>query len=487
MCQFEVDFEAASFGGFTCSSTAAVVPLPYRESTPRPAPLGHATQPTRFFAPAPVCQAAGFCRAPRTASAVSGTEIDGVIGATFSQWADPIARRLRFRYRASRRSAERTGGFAVSLLAAMDAWGLSAWPTVEHPCVQAWIGAAAPNATSRVAASTLRVRKWAATMVLATAAELGAPVPISPAVPPRRPSDDVAVVVELWSQRGLSDSDRVELDPLLPKIQAWVLESEPSTPHKARSRLRAVAGMTLHAHRTLGSSDAAVVLNEHNVENWTLRVNAHRTETWRYLARQALRSVGEAVNPEGWSYRPVQVSRPSQSRPYSLSEEFAFRRIAARQGHSTRAERLWVVTALLGAGLRGPEAALIHVVDVIDLGEERLGIKVRGRHQRIVPVRREYTATARAAIEAANGPKFVTLTTPSRISRVAARIKLDGRPMLLSRARATWLRAHLHAGTSLEVLRAIAGPLSAARLDDLLRDPLEVLDPLSAAMRGLGP
>ena len=38
----------------------------------------------------------------------------------------------------------------------------------------------------------------------------------------------------------------------------------------------------------------------------------------------------------------------------------------------------------------------------------------------------------------------------------------------LRRARATWLTAHLVVGTPLLVLREIAGPLSAATLDDLL-------------------
>ena len=419
---------------------------------------------------------------------MSGSDFDGVVGETFSQWAEPISKKLRFRYRASRRSAERTNDWTVSLLAAMDAWALSSWPTIQHPCIQAWIGAAvAPNSSARVTASTLLVREWAAALVLEVAAEVGAPVPVSPAAPPRRPVDDVPVVIDLWSPRGLCESDRREIDLLLPKVRVWVQASEPKTSHKARSRLRAVARMTLHAQQTLGTSDTQVVLDERNVEHWALRINAHRSETWRYLARKALREVGEVVNPEGWSYRPAQLSGPSKAQPYGPNEEFAFRRIAGRQGHSNRAARLWVVAALLGAGLRGLEAALAQLEDLIELGEGRLGVKVRGRHERIAPVRREYTATARAAAEAAAGPKFVTLTTPNPTSRVAARIKLEGRTLNLSRARATWLRAHLHGGTSLGVLRAIAGPVSVVRLNDLLREPLEVLDPLDAATRGLGP
>ena len=58
------------------------------------------------------------------------------------------------------------------------------------------------------------------------------------------------------------------------------------------------------------------------------------------------------------------------------------------------------------------------------------------------------------------------LETPP--ARAANRIRIGDMSLSLRRARSTWLTAHLEAGTSLPVLREVAGPLAAATLDDLL-------------------
>ena len=55
----------------------------------------------------------------------------------------------------------------------------------------------------------------------------------------------------------------------------------------------------------------------------------------------------------------------------------------------------------------------------------------------------------------------------------------------LRRARSTWLAAHLVAGTPLPALRAIAGRLSAYRLDMLLAALGDSLDAEAAAVQGL--
>ena len=53
-------------------------------------------------------------------------------------------------------------------------------------------------------------------------------------------------------------------------------------------------------------------------------------------------------------------------------------------------------------------------------------------------------------------------------ARAANCIRVGYIALSLRRARATWLTAHLEAGTPLPVLREMAGPLATATLDDLL-------------------
>ena len=55
----------------------------------------------------------------------------------------------------------------------------------------------------------------------------------------------------------------------------------------------------------------------------------------------------------------------------------------------------------------------------------------------------------------------------------------------LRRARATWLTAHLVAGTPPLVLRKIAGPVSAATMDDLLAATGHTVSPEQAVIKGL--
>ncbi len=59
--------------------------------------------------------------------------------------------------------------------------------------------------------------------------------------------------------------------------------------------------------------------------------------------------------------------------------------------------------------------------------------------------------------------------------------------LYLTRARSTWLQAHLLAGTPLAALRVIAGPLSLNTLTQLLSVATQNVDPEDAARQGLKP
>ena len=69
-------------------------------------------------------------------------------------------------------------------------------------------------------------------------------------------------------------------------------------------------------------------------------------------------------------------------------------------------------------------------------------------------------------------------------ARAANRRRIGGTSLSLRRARATWLTAHLVAGTPPLVLREIVGPLSAATLDDLLT-AAHTISPEQAITEGL--
>ena len=65
-------------------------------------------------------------------------------------------------------------------------------------------------------------------------------------------------------------------------------------------------------------------------------------------------------------------------------------------------------------------------------------------------------------------------------------IEVDGQGSLsLRRARATFVCAHIRAGTPLDVLNEIAGPISGAYLQQMLAYCAGSVDPMDAANRGL--
>ena len=64
--------------------------------------------------------------------------------------------------------------------------------------------------------------------------------------------------------------------------------------------------------------------------------------------------------------------------------------------------------------------------------------------------------------------RFIVTQDRNAAARAANRVAVGDTALSLRRARATWLTAHLEAATPLPVLREVAGPLSAATLDDLL-------------------
>ena len=175
--------------------------------------------------------------------------------------------------------------------------------------------------------------------------------------------------------------------------------------------------------------------------------------------------------------------------PYDAHHEAGFRAVAGMPGTENPEAQLWVVAAAFGTGQRGPEIVAGETGDVCEVGEGRLAVRVRGRDARLVPVRECCTELVRRAARLVaersdESTRFLGSSDRNAAGRIASSLPItDG--MSLRRARATWLTAHLVAGTPLLVLREIAGPLSVATLDDLLAATDHTVSPKQAVTEAL--
>ena len=268
------------------------------------------------------------------------------------------------------------------------------------------------------------------------------------------------------------DTDPATLTAVLCEARTLITAISPPTATAARRLLWAVAPFGVWATATVGSFSADTI-NARNVEAWISGVNKRQPQGWRNAARAALRQVGRTVNPLGWPDQPDEVGRPPACPPYDFAEEAMFREAAGLPGPEDPATTLWVAAASCGAGMRGPEIGAAETSDLTEIEAGRLVVQVRGRDARIVPVRACWTDTARRAVKlvqqrANRCPRFIVAQDRNAAARAANRVHVGDTALSLRRARATWLTAHLEAGTPLPVLRQVAGPLSAATLDDLL-------------------
>lgn len=271
----------------------------------------------------------------------------------------------------------------------------------------------------------------------------------------------------------------------LPLVRCWVAAARPGSVSLTSSMLGVVSEFTMWVHATSGAVDARL-LSPTNVEHWVNQVNAGRPKTWRDSKRYMLRRVARAAFPAGWIQPGEPVGKRVPAVPYTPSDEAVFRLSARLPARADPGGRRWVVAATLGAGLLSPVIASATTDDVIELGDGRLGVHVRGKHARVVPIRGDYTALVAEAMKLVGTGRFVRATHRTAVSMLCRQLGFDGQVLMVRRARSTWLVAHLHAATPLSVLRRIAGPVSGDTLTALLESAAADLDAVDAAFRGLG-
>ena len=191
---------------------------------------------------------------------------------------------------------------------------------------------------------------------------------------------DVIQVLERWRPTKWSQSDLRILEPLMPTIRGWVERMDLPDADHTRNFLLAASAIAVWALRSFGNADPTVVFHPSNVEAWSMTVRANKSLRWRQTTRSRLRALGRVINAEGWPPPTQQVSKHAVARPYAIVDERVFRLVYGLPGPANRSQRLWIVSASLGAGLRGNAIAAAHTSDIENIGDGRLAVRVRGNN-----------------------------------------------------------------------------------------------------------
>ena len=278
------------------------------------------------------------------------------------------------------------------------------------------------------------------------------------------------------------DADRGDVDAVMPRVRSRVAAAAPPTPKVARLLLWAATRFSLWGLKW-GIADDETLWQRHNVETYLASEKARQPETWRYEMRSALRRLGTTANPAEWPPPPPPIGRSGPPEPYEPHQERGYIANVLLSGYPQRAGRLFALGASAGAGMSGPAIRAARVEDLVDLNGDRVGVHVEGRYAEVVPVRDLYTVVVREAAQEARTGKFILAEGTNAVYNIAAGITNDG--LSLPRARATWLVAHLVAGTRHPALEAVAGRVSLTTLDALLPPACSVLTPKQAVEEAL--
>ena len=166
-------------------------------------------------------------------------------------------------------------------------------------------------------------------------------------------SPEVAAKIAAWRPRKVSPEDAEALEVVLPSVRSWVAAAQPDSPDATSPLLWAATHMALWFYKRFRKLDAEETLSEHNIEHFTMYVNAHRSRGWRHAARSNLRKVARAVNPDLWPLQYREVGYRDAAAPYSPEEEARFVRLVMLPGRLNYAARIWVVVRHLRCWLDG--------------------------------------------------------------------------------------------------------------------------------------
>ena len=305
--------------------------------------------------------------------------------------------------------------------------------------------------------------------------------------PKASPLSDEAAAVTGWLPLSARRMDPAVLAEIQPVAQAGLHSVAPRNRVQAQELLRAMYVYLPWALRKRGTLSNGTVWHPHTVDDYLDDVKNERSVEWRQNNRIILARVGRAANPTGWPRKPAPLGRSPFAEPYSVAMETALciagELRCLQQGEPAE---LFTVVGSIGAGMSGTEIEAAEPCHIINLTEDRLGIRIYGDHERVAPVRERYTRLAELAVQAANGQPFISQTSANAVYRAAERVSVKNAGHLsFPRARNTWLLAHLRAGTELSDLERFSRPVKADTLTALLKIAASDIDPIEAALRGL--
>ena len=262
----------------------------------------------------------------------------------------------------------------------------------------------------------------------------------------------------------------------MPRVRALVIAAAPATPKVARTLLWAATRFALWGI-DWGITADEMLYQRHNIEAYLVSERKLQPESWRYAMRSALLRLATTANPAEFAPPPPPIGRSGPPKGYEQYQEEGFIANAFLGGYPQRAARLFILGTAAGVGWPGPRIREARVEDLVDLRGGRIGIRTEN-YAEVVPCRDLYTEVVREAAREARTGKFISTDGEQSVYNIAAGLTEEG--LSLPRANATWLVAHLVAGTRLPVLEAVAGRKSLTRLDALLPPASRVLTPEQA-------
>ena len=281
--------------------------------------------------------------------------------------------------------------------------------------------------------------------------------------------------------------DQETIDTIMSVALPVIEVTNPSNYVQGQTRLRMFAEMLLHVHRHEDDMDLDTILVADYIEHYITVENEDESHGWQRTARAVLRGISQDANPQAWPVKPKNLKGIRVAVAYSEDEESAFRLAGELACHRAQIDRAFTVVGSLGLGLTGADIGSVESTHVADLGDGRLAVwVVRKNEYHLVPVRVAYTTLLRETLEQVGRGRFIHQKYCNAVPNIAQRIVFEGLGYLsLSRARSTWITAHLLAGTPLAALRYIAGPLAGNTLAGLMDAASKGLTPEEAALQGL--